>query len=201
MRAPAERYWVFASLVVGGALTDLASKSWIFNWRGMPNPNQPTFWLIDDLLGVTTSLNRGALFGIGQGQVILFVSMSILATIGILYFLFVRGAATDGLLTVALGCVLAGILGNLYDRLGLPGLQWNGDPIYAVRDWIHFRFPIIHYDWPIFNIADSLLVCGAGLLMWQSWHADAPNAELARPATDDPVKQDDAVSRDASASV
>ena len=192
MQIPAQRYLLFALLVVGGALTDLATKSWVFAWRGMPDPLQDTYWLIERVLGITTSLNQGALFGIGQGQVILFVSMSVVATVGILYFLFVHEAARDGLLTVSMGCVLAGILGNLYDRLGLPGLHWNqpfnnnqvGDPVFAVRDWIHFRFPIIHYDWPIFNIADSLLVCGAGLLMWHSWRIEAP-AQVTASSTSD----------------
>lgn len=79
---------------------------------------------------------------------------------------------------MALGCVTAGILGNLYDRLGLPGLKWNyaepplhevGDPVYAVRDWILVM--IGPYGWPNFNIADSLLVCGAAMLVWHAFWA------------------------------
>ena len=72
-----------------------------------------------------------------------------------------------------LGCVTAGILGNLYDRLGLPGLRWianpphhAGDPVHAVRDWILVMIGPWH--WPNFNVADSLLVCGA-LLVWHSF--------------------------------
>ena len=88
-------------------------------------------WLWDNVFGLTTSLNEGALFGIGQGRVALFAALSIVALIGILYWLFVAGAAEDLLLTVALGPVTAGILGNLYDRLGLPGLISEGEPVYA----------------------------------------------------------------------
>jgi signal peptidase II len=67
---------------------------------------------------------------------------------------------------VALGCVTAGILGNLYDRLGLPDILWPGriaeigQPVHAVRDWILVRWDD-RWTWPNFNIADSLLVCGA----------------------------------------
>ena len=63
----------------------------------------------------------------------------------------------------------AGILGNLYDRLGLPGLVWPRDhgppagaPVHAVRDFILVM--IGPWPWPNFNLADSSLVCGAGLL-------------------------------------
>jgi signal peptidase II len=88
----------------------------------------------------------------------------VVAAIGILVWLFWLGAAHDWLLTVALGSVMGGIGGNLFDRLGLwqnpenPG-QWRTE----VRDWILFRYE--QYTWPNFNIADSLLVCGAILLV------------------------------------
>jgi signal peptidase II len=111
----------------------------------------------------------------GQGWVTAFAVLSVAAAVGVLLWLFYAGAAREWLLTVALGCVTAGILGNLYDRLGLPGLKWNyaepplhevGDPVYAVRDWILVM--IGPYNWPNFNIADSLLVCGAAMLVWHA---------------------------------
>jgi len=168
---------VFLLLAGAGCLIDLLTKHWIFAWLGLPG-EQPTYWLIPDVFGFTTSLNKGALFGVGQGQVAFFSVLSILAALGILYWLFVLGAARDGLLVVAMGCVMAGILGNLYDRVGLPGLQWDGATIYAVRDWLHFKVEAIG-SWPIFNIADSLLVCGASLLIWHAWRSDAPAAQIA----------------------
>ena len=79
-------------------------------------------------------------------------------------------------------CITGGILGNLYDRLGIPSLQWHaplgreGDPVYAVRDWIHFRLDGV-IDWPIFNLADSFLVLGAGLLLFLSFFPPAVNSE------------------------
>lgn len=178
---PKSRYITFLLLAVGGLFADLATKSWIFAWRGMPG-EQPTYWLLKDRFGFTTSLNEGALFGVGQGQVILFTVLSIGATCWIVYWLFFKRAAQDALITVSMGCVLAGVLGNLYDRLGLPALRWNytdqlhthnvGEAVFAVRDWLHFRIPIIERDWPIFNIADSLLVCGAALMLWHAWRGE-----------------------------
>ena len=174
---PRGRYLLFAALALGGCSLDLLTKSWVFARLGMPGQNQ-NIWLIDQVLGLTTSLNEGALFGIGHGRGMLFSALSIVAIVGIVGWLFFAGAARDGQLTFALGLVTGGILGNLYDRLGLPGLVWPADmlhepgaPVYAVRDWIHFKLNGL-VDWPIFNIADSLLVCGAGLLIWHAMRAD-----------------------------
>jgi len=178
-RVPANRYAVFTSILVVGCALDLATKSWIFNRLGGPHEN-PTWWLWDGVFGFQTSLNEGALFGMGQGCVVLFAVLSIVVVPVILYWLFVAGAARDWLLCVALGLVTAGILGNLYDRLGLPGLKWRhpwivgdvhqvGDAVYAVRDWILVM--IGRWPWPTFNIADSMLVSGAILLVGHAfWH-------------------------------
>ncbi|HBO45058.1 MAG TPA: signal peptidase II [Planctomycetaceae bacterium] len=177
MRAvPLNRYLIFFSIAAVGSGMDLATKNWIFAKLGSPNPRQANYWWIwDGVVGFQTSLNEGALFGIGQGQVFLFASLSCLALVALLAWLFVAGAARDLILTVALGCVTAGILGNLYDRLGMPNLTWEyansfhevGDPVHAVRDWIVVM--IGSWQWPNFNIADSLLVCGAILLAWHAF--------------------------------
>ena len=188
---PRSRYIAFVAIAAIGCFVDLVTKEWIFARMGMPF-DQPSHWLVPDIFGFTISLNEGALFGIGQGQVPLFAALSIVAALGILYWLFFAGAAHDWLLTVALGSVTAGIFGNLYDRVGLPGLKWNfataghavGDPVYAVRDWLHFKIDGV-IDWPIFNIADSLLVCGAALLVWHAIRSEAPRSageSLEKPA-------------------
>ncbi len=167
------RYLLFGGIAVVGCLLDLFTKRWAFDTLGMPH-QRPSHWLVDDIFGITTSLNEGALFGIGQGQGFVFSALSVVAIVGIGYWLFAAGAAQDLLLTIALGAVTAGIFGNLYDRLGLPGLTWGadsmhqpGEAVYAVRDWLHFKIDGL-IDWPIFNVADSLLVCGAALLVWHA---------------------------------
>ncbi|MFH1267351.1 MAG: signal peptidase II [Planctomycetota bacterium] len=182
---PASRYVVFFLLAGGGFALDLVSKNWIFGRLGMPG-ERPTWWLWQDVFGFQTNLNEGALFGMAQGCVVMFSVLSIAAVPGILYWLFVAGAARDRLFTVTMGLVTAGILGNLYDRLGLPGLKWNfanalhnvGDPVYAVRDWILVM--IGKWPWPTFNVADSLLVSGAILLIWHAFWQEA-----GRPAAGD----------------
>lgn len=147
-----------------GCALDLLTKHCVFQWRGMP-VESPVWWIWEPYIGIETALNRGALFGIGSGFGPGFAVLSVMAAAGIVVWLFWFQAARDLLLTIALGCVMGGIGGNLYDRLGLwqvpgvPGAFHN-----AVRDWILFRYK--NHTWPNFNIADSLLVCGACLLLW-----------------------------------
>ena len=173
---PRSRYVVFFGIAVLGCALDLLTKHRVFQWRGLPGQN-PVWWIWEPHVGIETALNRGALFGMGAGFGIGFAILSVVAALGIVVWLFWFQAARDRLLTVALGCVMGGIGGNLFDRLGLwqvpgtPGVFRN-----EVRDWILFRYH--EFTWPNFNLADSLLVCGAGLLVWhglrfESRHPDS----------------------------
>ena len=119
---PPGRAVVFFAIVLAGSSLDLATKHWIFAWLGSPPAPR---WQLWKNIYFETSLNEGALFGFGQGFWIVFSILSALAIEAILYWLFYAGFARDLLLTVALGLITAGILGNLYDRLGLPGLKWG----------------------------------------------------------------------------
>ncbi len=168
-RLPLSRYVIFGGILAGGLIADLATKAWIFARLGMPG-EKPVWWLIDGVFGFQTSLNEGALFGMGQGMTALFALVAVVMAVGLPLWLFWSRAASDWRLAAAGGAVTAGILGNLYDRLGFPGLVWNypgelhqvGEPVYAVRDWILVM--IGSWPWPNFNIADSLLVCGVAVI-------------------------------------
>ncbi|MBR5627332.1 MAG: signal peptidase II [Thermoguttaceae bacterium] len=172
-RSTAFRFFLFAVIAFLGVVSDLLTKNWIFHTIGFPG-EQDIWWLIPDVFGFQTSLNQGALFGIGQGQTAFLVTSSMIAFVGIIWWLL-ADPTRSRFLAVIFGLVTAGILGNLWDRLGLHHLQWNeiavitqqcspdlvGQPIYAVRDWILVMLG--DYPWPNFNLADSFLVCGAVL--------------------------------------
>ena len=100
-------------------------------------------------------VNHGALFGLMQehkgGANQVFAGVSVLAAVGILIWVSRRNTAADGWLCAALGLILGGTVGNLYDRL-----VFNG-----VRDFLYFY----RIDWPVFNVADCGLVVGAGMLL------------------------------------
>lgn len=177
---PLSRYALFAAVAAGGLAADLYSKWLVFARLGMPGeyvPTAPTaskmtsvWWLWDNVVGFQTSLNEGALFGMGQGMIPLFTIMSFLAIAFLIAWLTWFRGAQSRFITVIAGMMTAGILGNLYDRMGLHHLIWNypselhevGQPVYAVRDWILVM--IGDWPWPNFNIADSLLVVSVSLL-------------------------------------
>jgi signal peptidase II len=170
-RISPKRYLLYLLPAIVGLAADLATKAWFFS-RPSLRAGQIQ-WLWPEYAGFQLSWNEGALFGMGQGNVWLFVVMSLLAATAIPVWLFWFKAARDAWLTFALGCVTGGILGNLYDRLGLHGEVWPvGDPragerIYAVRDWILWQASD-EWRWPNFNIADSLLVCGAAIMFFHA---------------------------------
>lgn len=179
----AARFWVFFALAVTGGGLDLWSKWAIFDWRGLPGQGD-IWWIWEPYFGIETAVNIGAVFGVGAGQGTLFAIMSVIAAIGIVVWLFWFRAADSWWLTVALGMVGGGIIGNFYDRMGLwwkAGYpeEWQS----GVRDWILWRINE-QWTWPNFNIADSLLVVGAGMLLYQSFFP-GQFATLSQPEGDD----------------
>lgn len=187
---PRTRIAVYLCLTVVTLSIDLLSKQIAFDRLGLFTGSG---WLLDGWLKFQffTSLNRGALWGLGQGFAPGFAALSVLALAGINYWLFVRGTALSLWLTCALGFVSGGTIGNLYDRLGLHSLRLPGDDhvALAVRDFLRFRFG--DYEYPIFNLADAFLVTGAIMLMIQSLKADpqalnAGDSVMAQPASGGP---------------
>ncbi len=181
----AGRLKIFLAIGISGLLADLWTKSYLFAELGLPHETIGVdWWVIEDFFGFQTAVNQGALFGMGQGGSSVFALFSVIAFIAILFW-FIRGGAWNSLfLTICLGCITGGVLGNFYDRMG----WWHGDEIhpdyaYGVRDFILFTYQ--DYVWPNFNIADCLLVCGAFLLLVYSFKyedKDSPDKETVMPA-------------------
>ncbi len=152
-RVPLAHCVLFFALAVGGAALDLWTKALAFSRIGYPD--KQVIW--PGVFSFTTSYNKGALWGLGSSLPypnILFAGLSLLAAAAILYWLFWRGAAVDRILTTSLGLIMAGTVGNCYDRVVFG----------QVRDFLYFEL----INWPIFNLADSFLVCGAALLVIQA---------------------------------
>ena len=169
---PLNRYVVFCSIAGIGCAVDLVTKAWVFSNQALRAGQ--VLWLWQDHVGIQLSRNWGALFGMGQGKVWLFATLGILAMLAIPTWLFVFRAARDRWVNVAMGSVMGGVLGNLFDRLGFSGEDWAGpmlnspDAVHSVRDWILWQVNN-QWRWPNFNIADSMLVCGACLLFFHAW--------------------------------
>lgn len=185
---------LFWGLAVTGALLDQATKYGVFAWlsnggRGSAREVIPGLfelradYLVDPITGEPLGLlrvNHGALFGFLSHHVglanALFAAISLVAALAITYWAARPSARQDRGLTTALGLILGGTLGNLYDRLVFQG----------VRDFLHVYYQ--SFDWPVFNVADCCLVCGAALLLLQAFFAKPENA--AEPAPANPSSQE-----------
>jgi signal peptidase II len=145
---------VFLVLLVTGLALDLWSKKAVFEWFRHRRNSAQSVSIIDGFLYLAATENAGAAFGIAQGRRTWLIAVSALALIAVLVVLFLSGSERK-LVHAALGLFTAGVCGNLYDRLFNNGL---------VRDFIDVVYwPGKH--WPTFNIADSMLCIGVGLML------------------------------------
>ena len=118
--------------------------------------NRYTFFAksIDNFFYFTYVHNYGAAWGILQGKINLFFIVSIVATIGIIYY-FHKEAQGKPLFQYGLMMLLGGAIGNFIDRLVRN----------EVVDFVDILIPIINYDFPIFNIADAALTIGVVIII------------------------------------
>jgi len=151
---------LWSTLALFGAVADLWTKQAVFDWLG-PVGSGKIYRVIPGFFHLVPCLNSGAAFSIFQGQRFYLSAVSILALL-VIGFLFTLGKIQGRLLQTAIGLITAGILGNLYDRLFNHGL---------VRDFLDFH--IRSYHWPTFNLADTLLCIGVGLILLAGFTSEA----------------------------
>jgi signal peptidase II len=129
-------------------------------------PLHESIKLIPHFFYLTHVENRGAAFGLfadspSQWKIALLVLFSIVALV-IVSALLWRSSHTMTSTGIGLSLILGGAIGNLWDRL------LNG----RVVDFLLFYLG--SYQWPAFNVADSAIVVGAGLLVVEILFASAP---------------------------
>ena len=142
---------LFWPVAIGGAALDLWSKWAIFQW--LAHTETQRYPLIDGFLQFILRVNDGAAFSLFGGRTFFLVTISVAALVTIIGVFFF-GKIRSRLMLFALGCITGGIIGNLYDRAFNAG---------CVRDFIDVY--VGSYHWPTFNVADSLLCIGVGLLI------------------------------------
>lgn len=108
----------------------------------------------DPWFAILSHRNRGAAWGMLEGQMWLFFIVTIIVIIGIFYFYF-KEAKGRPMLQMCLMLLLGGAIGNFIDRL------FRGE----VVDFIDVLIPIINYEFPIFNIADAALTIAVFMLI------------------------------------
>jgi signal peptidase II len=107
----------------------------------------------DPWFGILSHRNRGAAWGMLEGQMWLFTIVTVAVIIAILYFYHTE-AKGKPLFQISLMLLLGGAIGNFIDRL------FRGE----VVDFVDVYIPIINYDFPIFNIADAALTIAVVML-------------------------------------
>lgn len=125
----------FVIVIVIFLILDLISK-WLVTGKQIN--------LINNFLSINFVKNSGALFGLFKGYNIIFILLSIIVLIIIIYMLNEFGY------NFGFAVIFAGILGNFIDRIYFG----------YVRDFIDFNF------WPVFNLADVFLVGGVLYLIY-----------------------------------
>jgi signal peptidase II len=104
---------------------------------------------VPGILNITLVLNDGAAFGLFKGRAAVFVFISLAVIIALIAYL-VKSRPSDRAISMGLGLILGGALGNLADRIALG----------KVVDFLDFRV------WPVFNIADSCITIGAAIIIF-----------------------------------
>jgi signal peptidase II len=188
---------LFLGVAALGAAADLWTKALAVDRL----KDAAIYKLFPGLLHLTYTENHGAVFGIAQGARYAFLGVSIGAIVFLIFLFVTSGKAR--LYQLILGLLLAGVIGNMYDRFhygyvrdmihALPGWSWP--------DWLVRYFPrawqpaagqqVEVFPW-IFNLADTYLCVGVAAMLLYSFVAEchrkraAAAAEKAAGKTSDP---------------
>ena len=134
---------------------DLVTKRWALDALALERGE-----LLGGLVPLTLAFNKGAAFGIriGEDSRWFFVPVTLVALM-LLATLFRQAADRDHLRVVSISLIVSGAIGNLWDRV-----RWD-------RGVVDFIGPIDLglWDFPIFNVADMAITCGAVLLAVSFW--------------------------------
>ncbi|KWW97108.1 signal peptidase [Hydrogenibacillus schlegelii] len=139
--------WPYYGLALFVFILDRATKAWVVRTLSLGE----TIPLWPGVFHITAHENAGAAFGLLQGARPLFLFLTVGVVAGLLWML-PQAARRSPFEASAYGLILGGALGNFVDR-AVTG---------RVVDFLDVR--MIHY--PIFNVADSAITVGAGLLAW-----------------------------------
>ena len=147
-----KKYWILVIVCAVVLFLDQWTKAAILEKL----PLHQRIAVIPGFFDLTHVRNTGGAFGIFGGEKsglggFLFLAVSIVA-IGILLVLFIKSKENEKTLGFAYSLILSGAFGNLLDRLRLG----------EVVDFLEFY--VSSFRWPAFNIADSAICVGIGLM-------------------------------------
>lgn len=106
---------------------------------------QQSIIVINNFFNITYVRNTGAAWSILSGNVLLLIMISVIA-LGVIYYYLIKDKELNKIDIISYSMLIGGIIGNLIDRV-VHGY---------VIDYLDFK--IFNYNFPIFNIADTLIV-------------------------------------------
>ncbi|MBO0822055.1 MAG: signal peptidase II [Nocardiopsaceae bacterium] len=164
-RSPgSRRIWVLAGVAAFVLAADILTKALVV---ARLRPGDPVR-VLGDIVQLDLVRNSGAAFSVGTGDTIVF---TVIAVAVVVYIVRTARKLRSAAWAVTLGLLLGGACGNLVDRIfRSPGLL-RGE----VVDFI----AVTRY-WPVFNLADSAIVCGGiltVLLAVGGYHLDGTRGD------------------------
>lgn len=139
-------YLIYIFVIVFLTLIDQLSKTYIASSMELYDQIE----IIKDFFYITYVKNDGAGFSILKGQMAFFYIVTVIALIFLVYMLI---KSNNKLADTAYLLMIGGALGNFIDRIRFK----------YVTDFLDFK--IFGYDFPVFNLADTFLTIGVGLLI------------------------------------
>ncbi len=151
MQQALNKYYLLIIIAASVLILDQLTKLYIVSRFSL----YESVTILENFFHITYIMNPGAAFGIFAGRaasfrIPFFLTLSVVASVGIILF---YSAIEDRLVEVALSLILGGALGNMIDRARLG----------EVIDFIDVHWYNNH--WPAFNVADSAITIGVGLLL------------------------------------
>ncbi|MBE6644774.1 MAG: signal peptidase II [Ruminococcaceae bacterium] len=140
-------YLIYSAIIAVGIALDQLTK-WLSVKYLAPIDTLP---IIKDVIHLTYVENRGAAFGMLANHRWVFIIISTVTIVLLLYLLFSGRLSSNKLYTVSVAMIISGGIGNMIDRTLLG----------YVVDFIDFRL----INFAVFNGADSFVCVGAGILM------------------------------------
>lgn len=152
-----------------GLILDQGTKWMTEQWLYPPGASVPVVEPLD-LLRLTYVTNTGGAWGLMAGFRPLFVAVGAAVSAGCVWFIETHPGRR---MRLAVALLLGGSLGNTLDRLFRPS---------GVVDFVDLG--IYGTRWPTFNVADTILVAGIGLILWELYRGEVlfpPEASPSEP--------------------
>jgi len=158
---------VFGAIALVGYTADLLSKMLAVEHL----TDEPPVHVVGDVLTLFLARNPGAAFSTGTSYTLVLTCVATAAAVAVLWV--VRRLRSTGW-AIGLGFLMAGVLGNLTDRVFRSPGGFRGH----VVDFIQLP------NWPIFNVADVCINIAAGVIILQAVRGVSIDGSRSRPGDD-----------------